>query len=325
MARALTLLLLSAGRRVALLECFRRAAGELGIGLRVLACDVEPELSAACHAADASFRVPRCDGPGYVEAVIEAVRREGVGLVVPTIDTELAPLAACAGCFAELGVRLHVSDAAVIEKVRNKARTMSCLAEAGVPTPWTAPFDAVLARPADTPWPLFLKPSGGSAGRGAIPLRRLEDAPARFDERMIAQELLEGPEYTVNLFVDLAGTLRAAIPHRRIRVRAGEVEKGRTERREDLAEIACGVVRALPGLRGAACFQVIDDRRKGPCVFEVNARFGGGYPLAERAGGTFARWLLEETAGLPCSARDAWRSGVTMLRYDAAVFVDGAP
>jgi carbamoyl-phosphate synthase large subunit len=42
--------------------------------------------------------------------------------------------------------------------------------------------------------------------------------------------------------------------------------------------------------------------------------------LAHHAGAPFARWLLEELTGAPCSAHDDWRADVTMLRYDDAVF-----
>ena len=59
-------------------------------------------------------------------------------------------------------------------------------------------------------------------------------------------------------------------------------------------------------------------------VFEINARFGGGFPLTHRAGARFTRWLLEEAAGLLSTAHNDWQEGVTMLRYDAAVFVPPA-
>jgi carbamoyl-phosphate synthase large subunit len=98
------------------------------------------------------------------------------------------------------------------------------------------------------------------------------------------------------------------------------VEKGRTERRADLEAMAHSIVAAIPSARGVLCFQTILDRDRGMAVFEINARFGGGYPIADHAGAEFALWLLEETKGLPCSAHNAWRDGVTMLRYDAAVF-----
>lgn len=316
-----TLLLLSAGRRAGLLECFRAAAEELGLRLRVVACDLEPDLSAACRLADEAHRLPRCDDPGYADAVLDIAERAGATLVVPTIDPELPPLAEAAPRFAAMGVRLHVSDVDTVATARDKAATMRRLAAAGIPTPWTAELDAVRAKPASAPWPLLLKPAGGSAGRGVSVVVDPSGLPATDAEPMIAQARLEGPEYTVNMFVDAQGRVRAAIPHRRIRVRAGEVEKGRTERRDDLAEFAHMIAAALPGARGALCFQAIDDRRTGPGVFEINARFGGGYPLADRAGGRFARWLLEEALGLPSTARDDWRADVTMLRYDAAVFV----
>ena len=57
-------LISSAGRRAALLAAFREAgAGTLH------ACDLNPVLSAACELADAAHAVPRCDAPGFVEAV----------------------------------------------------------------------------------------------------------------------------------------------------------------------------------------------------------------------------------------------------------------
>jgi carbamoyl-phosphate synthase large subunit len=57
-------------------------------------------------------------------------------------------------------------------------------------------------------------------------------------------------------------------------------------------------------------------------ILEINARFGGGYPLAHRAGAPFTQWLLEEATDRSSSAHDDWRPGVTMLRYDEAIFID---
>ena len=57
-------------------------------------------------------------------------------------------------------------------------------------------------------------------------------------------------------------------------------------------------------------------------VFEINAQFGGGYPLAHHAGARFSQWLLEEMADLPSTASTLWKEGVAMLRYDTAVFVN---
>jgi len=320
MMKRLSLLVSSAGRRVGLIDCFRQSAVAAGLDLEVLACDLEPGLSAACSASDAAFAVPPYDAPAFVDAMLDIVRQRGVGLVVPTIDPELGPLSVAVDRFSALGARVHVSPPSVIDVARDKLRTAKVLAEAGVPVPETVRFEAGDPANGAIGWPAFLKPAGGSASRGIRVVACPDDLPERVDEPMILQQLLTGPEYTVNLFIDQAGVLRSAVAHRRLRVRAGEVEKGRTERSALFSDLAAGVARALPEARGVLCFQVILDDAVGPRVFEINARFGGGYPLAHHAGAEYARWLMEEVADLPSTAHDNWRSGVLMLRYDAAFF-----
>ncbi|WP_137392198.1 ATP-grasp domain-containing protein [Rhodoligotrophos defluvii] len=316
----LTVLISSAGRRVGLIECFRHAARRAGLSPTVLACDQNPAMSAACWAADQCFPVPACTHPEFSDAMLEIVRAFGVRLVVPTIDPELAPLAVAAERFAQVGARVHVSPPPVIEVVRDKLRTVEVLGAAGVPVPVTIALDQLGPCRRSLTWPMFLKPAGGSASRGIRIIHDPDELPANPEEPMVLQELLRGPEYTVNMFIDQRGHMCSAIAHRRLQVRAGEVEKGRTERNPLFYDLATLVARALPEARGVMCFQAILDERLGPRVFEVNARFGGGYPLAHHAGAEYARWLLEEVAGLPARPHDDWRDGVLMLRYDAAFF-----
>lgn len=306
MADRLGVLISSAGRRAALLRAFRDIDG-----VEIHACDLRPELSSACMMADMAHAVPRVDAPDFIPAIARIVQEHGIGLIVPTIDTELPAYAG-----ADLGAAVHVSSPETVAIARDKGRTMQVLAQAGVPVPDTVtdPRDGALG------WPVFGKPSAGSASRGLGIYAGPGDVPDSFPEPMIFQPVLKGPEYTVNLYIDRAGELRCAIPHLRIQTRAGEVEKGRTQRRPDLRRIADGIAAALPGARGVLCFQVIDDATRGPQVIEINARFGGGYPLAHHAGARFADWLVAETRGEACPAHDNWRDGVTMLRYDDAVF-----
>lgn len=316
----LKVLVSSAGRRVELIQCFRSSAAEMGIPLEVVACDVDPDMSSACQLADRAFKVPSCSRPEFIEAVADIARREAVQLVVPTIDPELLPFAQAAADFARHGTRVHVSDESVIHVARDKFETMRLLGAAGVPVPRTADLEDVRSKPDDRPWPRFLKPTGGSASRLISVVEGPADLPLAQSEPMIVQEFLDGPEFTINMFIDMSGVLKCVVAHQRLRIRAGEVEKGRTVRKQVLTEIAHAIAAALPGARGALCFQVIDDKRSGPKVIEINARFGGGYPLVHYAGATFARWLLEEISGQPSTAHDDWREGALMLRYDASVF-----
>lgn len=306
-----------------MIRCFREAAKDLGFRFRILAADLRPDLSAACQLANARFAVPRCADPGFVPALLEICRREQVSLVVPTIDPELPALAAHREQFAATGTRVAVSSPEVIAIARDKARTAEVFAAAGVSVPRTARLQELLAAPEGWRWPVILKPVGGSSSIGIRTVPSLEEAKRCAGEcdDYLAQELWRGREYTVNLFFDLQGRLRCAVPHWRIETRGGEVSKGRTERVPALIEAAERIASVLPGPQAALCFQAIVTESGDYAVFELNARFGGGYPLAHQAGARFSRWLLEEIAGLPCSANNDWKEGVTMLRYDSAVFV----
>ena len=321
MKRECTVLISSAGRRVELIRCFRNGAAALGIDLTVIGADLDPRMSAACQVADRAVRVPRCDRPEFIDALLGICLQDHVDLIVPTIDPELEPLSAAADRFREIGTDVAVSAPAVVSLARDKLRTAHFLARHGLLAPRTGLPQEVLSEPDAWPWPLMVKPRAGSSSVGI----RIASSPEQLagvagSPDHIVQELLRGEEYTVNLFFDRAGRLRCAIPHLRREVRAGEVAKGITRRHPPLEAVARALGDALVGARGALCFQAIVDAAGRAVVFELNARFGGGYPLAHRAGARFTQWLLEETSGLPLSAHNRWQDGLLMLRYDHAVF-----
>lgn len=315
-----TVLITSAGRRVGLANCFRDAGMRLGVPVRVLAADLSPSLSAACAIADAAYALPRVDEPGYADAVSEICAREGVALVVPTIDPELLPLSEAADRLAANGTRAHVSAPETIAIARDKLQTALVLDAAGISVPESAPPQAAHIGTQALPFPLIAKPRGGSSSVGLRIIESKADLAALdATEQYIVQRKLSGAEFTVNVFIDRQGALRAAVPHRRIEIRAGEVSKGRTERHDTMTDVAAKLAEILPGARGALCFQCfLTDL--GPVVFEINARFGGGYPLAHAAGARFTQWLIEEELGLISTAEDNWRSDLLMLRHDSEIF-----
>jgi len=319
----MNILILSAGRRVELLRCFRSDAARIGISLRIIAADMKPGWSAACHEADLALAAPPCLDPAYIEFVLDACFRHEVELVVPTIDTELQVLSDHAELFEKSGVKASISSPEVVRLARDKLRTARWLATNGLPGPRTELPSEVLKSPSDWRWPVIVKPRAGSSSIGVQNVLEPADlVHLAGSENDVVQERLVGDEYTLNLFFDRSGRLRGAVPHVRNEVRAGEVSKGQTQRHVDLEDIAERLGGLLPGPRGALCFQAIVDDQGQPSVFELNARFGGGYPLTHCAGAHFTRWLLEEAAGLPCSYTNNWREGVVMLRYDSAIFVE---
>jgi carbamoyl-phosphate synthase large subunit len=321
--RPFTVLVSSAGRRVELLRGFKDALAAAGLAGRVLAAD-RSWYSSAFHEADEGLLVPSCDEDVFVPAVLDLCEKHAVDLIVPTIDPELPVYAAARERFADAGVTVAVSGPEAVTIAADKVRTHAWLVETGLPTVRQAGVDVVRADPPGWPFPLVVKPRFGSAGIGVAVVHDAAelDVAARAGE-VVVQEVARGREHTIDLLVDRAGRCVSAVPRRRLEVRAGEVSKAVTVRSSALEDVAARVAERLPGAYGPLTVQVFSDEDGGLAVIEVNARFGGGFPLAREAGADHPRWLVEEVAGLTSTAdRGAWRPGLVMLRYDAAVFVD---
>ena len=324
---AVTVLVSCAGRRVELLRSFRAALHDLDLGGRVLAAD-RSWYSSALHSADERFQVPGCDDPDFINRMVDLCREQHVDLVVPTIDQELPVLAAARDDLAELGATVAISSPEVVALAADKQATNGWLRAHGFPTVRQAPLDDVRAEPGTWPYPVLVKPRFGSAGRGVAVVRdRTELEVAARDGEVVVETLASGAEHTIDALVDRAGRCVCAVPRRRIEVRAGEVAKAVTVRSPALEGLAHDVCAALPGAYGPITIQAFLDERAGRVeIIELNARFGGGFPLSREAGADFPRWILEELTGRPSTARaDGWRAGVVMLRYDAAVFVQDEP
>jgi carbamoyl-phosphate synthase large subunit len=325
--RPVTVLISSAGRRVELLRGFRRALGSLGLGGRVIATDAS-WYSSAFHDADEAFVVPRLDSDDYIPTLLALCEKQQVDLVVPTIDTEMAAWVAGRDAFTALGTTVALSGAGVVDIAADKQLTHDWLVAHDFPTVEQATPEAVLADPGAWPFPLVAKPRFGSAGIGVGIVRDAAQLAAAVDRpelgEMVVQTLASGREHTVDVLADRDGRCVCAVPRRRIEVRSGEVSKGVTVRSPVLQDLAARICEALPGAFGTITVQVFADEATGRlAVIEINARYGGGFPLALEAGADFPRWQLEELLGLPSTATpDGWRDGLVMLRYDAAVFVD---
>lgn len=319
------MLLTCVGRRVELLQAFRRAAERLDIALTVYGTDVT-WLSPAMHRVDHGIIVRPIAAGHYVDDLLDIVRGRRIDLLVPTIDTELPVLAAAVERFAEVGCRAVVSARRVVDICRDKLATFHTLREAGIDVPDTWAWSDGPA-PNGQRYPLFLKPRCGSAAVGSHIVQN-EDELRTFGRRVhdaIVQEFVEGSEHTLDVYAGFDGVPRCVVPRKRLEVRTGEVSKGVVVKDAAIMEVGRRVVAALGECRGVVTVQCIVSSEGRIRVIEINPRFGGGAPLAIHAGADFPRWLLAELLGrrvrIPAAG---FRDDVAMLRYDESVFVRNA-
>jgi len=318
-----TVLLSSAGRRVSLLRSLREAIDATGQAGRVIACDMG-WLAPAMHVADAGFVVPACTDPAFADRVLELCARERVDLVVPTIDPELPVWAALKPRLAEAGTTVGVSDPRAVAVAGDKRKTHEHCTAAGVPCPRQGTVREVREHAADWRLPLIVKPATGSASVGLKTVTSwAEFAEIADRDDLVVEERAAGVEHTVDVYVDRRGVVHCPVVRRRLEVRSGEVSKARVVRDGHLESLAVKTVETLPGAFGPLNVQIFADGQDA-AVIEINARFGGGYPLTWHAGGRYGEWMVRETAfGEPPPDDPPIEHGLTMLRWDEEVFVRG--
>jgi carbamoyl-phosphate synthase large subunit len=310
------------GRRVSLLNSFRRAGRQLKINLSVLGTDAT-ELSSALQLCDKGFTVRPITHASYIKQLLSIVRTNNVKLLIPTVDLDLKLLAQNKPKFAAAGCRVLVSTPDVVDICQDKRKTFRFLLKNGFDTPVTMSPRAALSKK-KLNWPCFLKPWDGYASRGNAIVNNREELSV-FAKRIpntICQEFIEGTEYTCDVYVDFNMEVRCVVPRKRIEVRAGEVSKGQVVKHHRIMREAVKLVKTLgagPGVITLQLFLTGDGKIK---FVEINPRFGGGAPLSIKAGANFPKWILQEFLGEKTNIRfNGFKDNLIMLRYDSEVWL----
>ncbi|HUU83757.1 MAG TPA: ATP-grasp domain-containing protein [Phycisphaerae bacterium] len=310
------------GRRIELVDAFRRAADALRIRLTIHGADIN-WLAPAMYVVDKPHIVPRIKTRQHIPALLKLARDEKIDVIIPLIDSDLLALSRAAKRFEALGTRVLISPEPLIRTCQDKILTFRALKEAGVDTPATWTWAEALARKRHR-FPYFMKPREGSAGLGNYRINTLEELRT-IGERVLdplVQEFVKGKEHTLDVYTGLDGQPTCVVPRRRIEVRTGEVSKGLVVKDPRIIAAGQRVALAFGQFRGVVTVQCIVTPTGRVRFIEINPRFGGGVPLAIHAGANFPKWLLADLLGRKLRYDPmGYRDGVTMLRYDQSVFV----
>ena len=301
---------------------FRRAMHELDVEGRILATDVT-SASAAFHAADVGLLAPLTGTIEYTPAILGFCKQHQVGLIVPLTDRDLRSLSRHTAKFEALGCQVMVGEPEMIRACRDKTLTNQFLRDIGIPSIQTYTLEQFRSQPF---FPCFVKPIRGSASIGTGVMHseaELNAHLATFGDLMLVQDYVPGAELTLDIYRRRDGQVVCVVPRQRLAIRSGEVEKGLTVNDPELIDVGRRLGEKLDGVWGVVNAQCRRPPGGVATFFEINPRFGGGAPLAIAAGADLPRYVLEETLGLPVSARlGDFRANLLMLRYDQALFVE---
>lgn len=301
----------SVGRRVELIRHFL-AWQESNPGVfELLGTDVDAHAPAAQLLGSRLRGVPATADPSYVEIISSLCRAEGVDAIFPLIDPDIVALA------RHRDIPIASVGPGSVDLVSDKWLTAQWLLAHGVPAPRTWLPSSTMAEEL----PAFIKPRRGSGGVDAYAVRsrcELDFFAQRIDEPVL-QELLPGPEVTVDVVIGRDGAILAIAQRLRLAVRGGEVSRAvliddpsvtRTVERvvESLAPTGPITVQGMYG--GDRTFRVT----------EINGRMGGGLPLAIAGGVPVAGLLARSWAGDHVNRVESLDIGLHMVRFDESFF-----
>ena len=243
----INVLFTSIGRRVELLNAWKKAYAELGLGGKIIGTDID-QLAPAAQFVDSFHLVPPTTDVNSVPALQEICTEHAIQLVFPLTDTDLPILSKNKTDLQTTGATVVVSDTKTIAKTGNKWSTYKLFSACNLFTPKTwLPQDEPLSE-----FPLFIKPRYGSAGKHAQQVndeQELAYCLARTPDPII-QEYIAGPEVTSDVLCDFSGSMLGLVSRERIEVRWGEVAKGKTifdkDKRKSNTEVTSSMSICLP-------------------------------------------------------------------------------
>jgi carbamoyl-phosphate synthase large subunit len=313
-------LLTCAGMRGDMVIAFQAALAREGAGGVVVAADAS-RLAPTLYLADRKALVPLVHNPDYVASLLALCEQHAIRAVLPLTDLDQSILTARRDDFSAVGATVVASDPETCDLSVDKYAAHCFFEQHGIGSPATwLPADL----PAEIPFPVLVKARRGFAARH-IYRAQDRDELAFFLRYTTAESMVQafcaGEEFSIDLISDLSGRCLEAVPRSMIESKGGETIKGESLDDAGLRELAVRVAETL-GIKGPACVQCFRDGAT-YLVTDVNARFGGGFPVHVAAGGGYPDIVLALARGeSPAPRLGSYRPGVIMVRYLAQMILE---
>lgn len=318
--RDINILFSSAGRRVELINSFRKAKENMNIKGNFIGVDID-ELAPALNFVDKKYIVPRLNSSEFIPTIIDICKKENIALIIPTIDTELEVYSKNKALIEkETNTKVMVSDIDVISKVRDKIATYNFLKREGFDVPRLITEQDIDNK--NYTFPLFIKPLDGSSSINAFKIQNEKELMFFKDyvPNPMIQEFADGQEYCVDVFSDFNSNIITTVPKLRLAHRSGEITKSKIVKDREIIELSKRLVEVLKpkGEINFDCIKTKDSIK----IIEINGRFAGGAPISFKAGANSPENLYKILLGETLEYNENYNDGMIALRFDDAIFLN---
>ena len=195
------ILITSAGQRVALVRGFQESLKRFFPEAKVFTTDMNPRLAPATYVSDGCFEVLRVTNPNYIQQILKLCKDNEIGMIIPTIDTELLVMAENKKLFDVNNIFVSVSSLDFIRVCRDKRNTGEFFEKHGIRVP--KPIDKK-----HPTFPLFAKPYDGSLSTNLHYIKNAEELTTEIldDPKLLFMEYIDKDvykEYTVDMYYAL--------------------------------------------------------------------------------------------------------------------------
>ena len=312
----MNILLTSIGRRVGLVKNIRDTIPNV----KVIGVDCDL-LAPALSLCDVVIIVQEIKNEQYFLKIDSLCDTYKIDLIIPLIDIELLIFASKRNYFLSKGVNINISELDTIRLFRDKySMYLDLLSMSEMNQPQTCLLKDYKENIFQGK-KVILKPRSGSSSIGIYCVESRQvcsfaNLMMLDQDEYLAQAYIPYEfEVTIDVFVGRDGDVLEMCQRRRIKTRGGEVSQGITMNDPILAAHVIELVKRY-AFYGVVNMQFMFAGEKF-FLGEVNPRFGGGYPLAHKAGAN----LLEHFISEKKIKLARYQLGLKMLRYDAAIFV----
>jgi carbamoyl-phosphate synthase large subunit len=311
----MNILITSAGRRVYLVEYFKKALGQNG---NVIAADMQI-TAPALKRADDYFILPEANEINYMKELLRFCKLKKIDVIISVNDFELPILARYKKLIESAGIKLLVSNKEIIDICFDKLKTFNFLTNHSILSPLTYSSLESLNRAIERKeiqFPITLKPRWGSASVGVSFAENTEElllskklleiqlsksiltnaSMKDINGAILFQEKISGKEYGLDILNDFDGSFVTCVIKEKLSMRSGETDKAVIREDQELFNVGKEIATKLRHLGTLDCDILEKDGKF--YVLELNPRFGGGYPFSYEAGvdipDAYVKWLKGE-------------------------------
>ncbi|MCD8184198.1 MAG: ATP-grasp domain-containing protein [Bacteroides sp.] len=238
----------------------------------------------------------------------ENIERYNISIALAFVDPAISVISelkkVCPNVF------IPVSDSSLCNIMFDKLLSVNWFKEKGISQPdfYTTPETFI--------YPVILKPRGGSASKGIIVCKSIEESPPIDLHAYLVQNYITNhTEYSVDCYVSRNGVVTSVVPRVRLETLGGEVVRSKTVKDGVIIELSKKIL-SSGDFRGPITIQYIKDNTTGKInVMEINPRLGGGVVTSIGACSGIISMILDESLGNDINPVTDWKDNTIMVRY----------